>query len=97
MLALLLISLVACNKTDTTGSAGDAASAIAEAPAAASGNAITFVSTQDDKPFAIDTALFVTPAGKEFLTTGKNPYVGNEEAIAKPRQCRSAIPGESPR
>jgi cytochrome c-L len=27
--------------------------------------------------------LFTTPEAKEFLATGKNPYVGNTDAIAK--------------
>ncbi len=82
MLALML-SLVACNKADTSsGAAAPAASS--EAPAAASaGNAISFVDTQEGKPLAIDAALFDTPAAKEFLATGKNPYIGNAEAIAK--------------
>ena len=53
--------------------------------AAASGGdnkAISFVDTQEGKPLEIDHAFFDTPAAKEFLATGKNPYVGNEEAIA---------------
>jgi len=71
-LMLALLALSACGKKD----------AGTEAPAAA-GKAIQFVATQDDKPLAIDAALFDTPAAKEFLATGKNPYVGNAEAIAK--------------
>jgi cytochrome c-L len=43
---------------------------------------ISFVDTQEGKPLEIDHALFDTPAAKEFLATGKNPYVGDEEAIA---------------
>ena len=85
ILATMLLALSACNKSETAASSsgsGDAVTASAEAPAA-SGNAITFVSTQDDKPFTIDNALFTTPAAKEFLATGKNPYIGNEEAIGK--------------
>jgi cytochrome c-L len=44
---------------------------------------IEFVTTQDSKPLVINAALYDTPAAKEFLATGKNPYVGNAEAIAK--------------
>jgi cytochrome c-L len=66
--------LVACG--DKGGSSTGAASADA-------GEAIQFVTTQDGSPLKIDAALFDTPAAKEFLATGKNPYVGNEEAVAK--------------
>jgi cytochrome c-L len=72
---LCLLALSACGKKD-------AATVGAEA-SADSGKAIEFLATQDDKPFAIDAKLFTTPAAKEFLATGKNPYVGNAEAIAK--------------
>ena len=89
VLGLMLLALVACDKTSTSASGStDAASAApaasTEAPAAAaSGNSISFVDTQEGKPLIIDAALFVTPAAKEFLATGKNTYIGNEEAIAK--------------
>ena len=84
VLGLMLLALVACNKTSTSASGStDTASASTAAPAAASGNSISFVDTQEGKPLIIDAALFVTPAAKEFLATGKNSYVGNEEGIAK--------------
>lgn len=83
VLVFMLSALVACNKNDGTATTGSTEGATAAAPAAASGNAVTFIATQDDKPFTIDAALFTTPAAKEFLATGKNPYIGNEEAIAK--------------
>lgn len=80
VLVLLTISfgLAACGKGDsgagatTNNTAGES-----------SGKMIEFVTTQDGKPFKIDPALFDTPAAKEFMTTGKNPYIGNAEAIAK--------------
>ena len=72
---LCLLALSACGKKD-------AATAGAESSADSS-KAIEFLATQDDKPFVIDAKLFTTPAAKEFLATGKNPYVGNAEAIAK--------------
>ena len=78
-LVLLAASLTACNKSDDKA----AASGSAAAPAVSSGKAIEFVTTQDSKPLVIDAALFDTPAAKEFLATGKNPYVGNADAIAK--------------
>lgn len=78
-LALVLLALsaglTACGKGDS----GAASSGAAED----SGKAIEFVATQDGKAFEIDKALFNTPEAKEFLTTGKNPYIGNAEAIAK--------------
>jgi cytochrome c-L len=81
ILALVLSALVACNKADT-GTTAASADTPAAAPAT-SGNAIGFVDTQEGKPLVIDAVLFDTPAAKEFLATGKNPYIGNEEAIAK--------------
>ncbi len=80
ILVLMLSALVACNKTDTSAASGTEAAP--EAPASA-GNAISFVDTQEGKPLIIDAALFDTPEAKEFLATGKNPYIGNEEAIAR--------------
>jgi len=81
LLALITV-LAACGKQDAPAVEPSAASAGA-APAAASGNAISFVDTQEGKPLMIDAKLFTTPAAKEFLATGKNTYIGNEEAIAK--------------
>lgn len=72
---LCVLALGACGKKDA-GTTGTEA-------AADSGKAIEFVATQDDKPIVIDAKLFDTPAAKEFLATGKNPYIGNAEAIAK--------------
>ena len=71
---LTLVSLTAChqNDSDTSASAGEAAS---------SGEAIKFVKTQDGSPLEIKPELFDTPAAREFLATGKNPYVGKEDAI----------------
>jgi cytochrome c-L len=87
VLVLMLSALVACNQSGTSSSAApaagsDAAPATAAAPAA-SGPAIAFVDTQEGKPLIIDAALFDTPAAKEFLATGKNPYIGNKEAEEK--------------
>jgi len=76
VLILMLMALSACDKNAATG-AGTAA------PADAGGPAISFVDTQEGKPLVIDAKLFDTPAAKEFLTTGKNPYIGNADAIAK--------------
>jgi cytochrome c-L len=77
VLILMLMALSACDKK--TASTGGTESA----PATASGPAISFVDTQEGKPLVIDPALFITPAAKEFLSTGKNPYIGNAEAVAK--------------
>lgn len=75
VLMLVLTALTACGKKDA-GTADSASSA-------ADVKAIEFVTTQDGKPLVIDAKLFDTPAAKEFLATGKNPYIGNAEAIAK--------------
>ena len=80
VLVMMLSTLAACNKSDS--SAGTAATND-KAAAAPAGKAIDFVTTQDSKPLVIDAALFDTPAAKEFLATGKNNYVGDADAIAK--------------
>jgi cytochrome c-L len=67
MIALFaVLGLMACKK---------------EGAAAAGGEMIKFVTTQDGSPLEIKPELFDTPAAKEFLKTGKNPYVGNDDAI----------------
>lgn len=70
---VLITGLTACNKNDS--GSGEAASA------GASGPAIKFVKTQDGSPLEIKLELFDTPAAKEFLASGKNPYIGKEDAI----------------
>ncbi|MDX1915866.1 MAG: cytochrome c [Methylophilus sp.] len=77
ILLLLVLGVTGCDKKESAGTGGDAA------PVASSAKTIEFVDTQESKPLVIDAALFDTPAAKEFLATGKNPYIGNEEAIAK--------------
>lgn len=78
-LAMLMAFLTACNSENSASSATDDK----PAASAASAKSIEFVDTQEGKPLVIDAALFDTPAAKEFLATGNNPYIGNEEAIAK--------------
>lgn len=72
-LILLVAGLTACGNKDSAGSSGSSDNI----------KAIEFVTTQDSSPLKIDVALFDTPAAKEFLATGKNPYIGNAEAEAK--------------
>lgn len=78
MLGILLAILSGCSSESNVSSDTD------EKPAASVSavKTIEFVDTQEGKPLIIDAALFDTPAAKEFLTTGNNPYIGNEEAIA---------------
>lgn len=71
---VLMTGLSACDKNESA--SGDAASA-----GAPSGEAIKFTKTQDGSPLEIKPELFDTPAAKEFLATGKNPYIGKEDAI----------------
>ncbi len=70
---LLAAMLAACNNGGQSGAAADAGGGDIKA--------IQFVTTQDGQPMEIDQKMFDTPAAKEFLATGKNPYIGNEEAI----------------
>jgi len=44
--------------------------------------AVEFVDAQASKPLKIDPALFNTEQAKKFQSTGQNPYIGNQEAIA---------------
>lgn len=46
------------------------------------GAMINFVATQDGAPLEIKAELFDTAAAKEFMSTGKNTYIGNADAIA---------------
>lgn len=75
--ATLLLVVVACGKGD------NAASNKSSAASSGGGEMIKFVTTQDSQPLVIKAELFDTPAAKEFMTTGKNPYIGNADAIAK--------------
>jgi len=79
---VLLTSIVACDKNNNDAGTSPAADK-ATSSSAAEGGGVTFVATQDGAPIKIDPALFTTPEAKEFLATGKNPYVGNADAIAK--------------
>lgn len=78
MRSLLLTSvlaglLAACsNSGQSSGSGAESSEDI---------KAIQFVATQDGQPLQIDAKMFDTPAAKEFLSTGKNPYIGKEDAI----------------
>lgn len=66
--ALVITTLIGCSGKDG-GSAGG-------------GDMLSFVKTQDGSPLEIKAELFDTPHAKEFSKTGKNPYIGNAEAIA---------------
>lgn len=72
---LLSLGLIGCG--DKGGDGGKAGEKAAE------GKLIDFVTTQDGSPLKIDAKLFDTPAAKEFAATGKNPYIGQQEAIDK--------------
>ncbi|OIQ83132.1 cytochrome c-L precursor [mine drainage metagenome] len=71
---MMILSLVACGRN------GDKA---ASAENGGTGKMIEFYTTQDGKPLEINPALFDTPAAKEFAATGKNPYIGQQQAIEK--------------
>jgi len=44
---------------------------------------INLVDTQSGAPLAISPDAFDTPQAKEFLATGKNPYIGDDAAIKR--------------
>lgn len=74
--ALMALGLAACGKNNGTDGAASSSSGT-------DAKMIEFVTTQDGKPMEIKAELFDTPAAKEFMTSGKNPYVGKQEAIDK--------------
>ena len=68
---LILAVLAACSGKSESGSASTG------------GAMVAFVKTQDGSPLEIKAELFDTAQAKEFGATGKNPYIGNAEAIAQ--------------
>lgn len=72
---LMSLGLVACGDKGGGGSGSTSSSS--------GGKMVEFVATQDGKPIEIKPELFDTPAAKEFASTGKNPYLGQQEAIDK--------------
>jgi cytochrome c-L len=73
---VVAFGMAACGKGgDNT--AGSAASMAKES----GGKAVDFVTTQDGQSLTIKPELFDTAAAKEFMATGKNPYIGNQDAI----------------
>lgn len=73
LMSVLATLLVACGNDGQSGSGSEAS--------AEDIKAIKFEATQDGQPLQIDVKMFDTPAAKEFLSTGKNPYIGKEDAI----------------
>jgi cytochrome c-L len=81
LLVAVVLAVAGCGDKSSDSATKEAVSGGDAKPA--SSKSIEFVTTQDGKPLVIDAALFDTPAAKEFLATGNNPYIGNAEAIAK--------------
>ena len=73
ILALMLSTLVACNKAGTSSSAATGSATAPVATAAATGSC-NLVSTKDGSPLAIKVVATDTPEAKEFLATCINPY-----------------------
>ncbi|GBG14739.1 cytochrome C [Novimethylophilus kurashikiensis] len=71
------------NRTILAASIATAAIFIHQNLMAAEGQMQQFVATQDGSPLQIKPELFDTPAAKEFAATGKNTYIGNQDAIAR--------------
>lgn len=74
--ALMALGMTACGK------GGDGA-ASSGGMTESGAKMVDFVATQDGQPLAIKPELFDTPAAKEFMSTGKNPYIGNQQAIGR--------------
>ena len=71
-IALMAGMLVACGDKSTGETADSSGSNM---------KSIGFVKTQDGTALEIKADLFDTAAAKEFYSTGKNSYIGNEEAM----------------
>jgi cytochrome c-L len=84
MFSVTVLALSACGNGNKNGDKGSAEAQSGEV------KMLEFVSTQDGKPLAIKPELFDTPQAKEFASTGKNPYIGNEEAAAKGKKLFQA-------
>lgn len=76
---LMSFGITACGKNAGT----DGADSSAESKSGSDAKMMEFVTTQDGKPLEIKPELFDTPAAKEFMSTGKNTYVGNQEAAER--------------
>jgi cytochrome c-L len=74
---IMAFGLVACGKDGDATGGGD------KAAVAPPGKMVDFMATQDGSPLTIRPELFDTPEAKEFAATGKNPYIGKQEAIDK--------------
>lgn len=74
LMIAFVVFVAACGKNGAP-SGGD------KAAAAEGGKMLQFVTTQDGSPMEIKPELFDTPAAKEFASTGKNPYIGKQDAI----------------
>lgn len=68
LIVVMILTLISCSKSEQS---------------SASSPSISFNATQDGSPILIDASQFDTPAAKNFLKTGKNDYIGKDEAIAK--------------
>lgn len=75
---IVALALVGCGKSGDVGNTQGE-----KAAEGASLKMIDFVTTQDGSPLVIKPELFDTPEAREFATTGKNPYIGKQEAIEK--------------
>lgn len=77
LLAIALVAtLSACGSESGSSNGGSAAT-----ESGSDLKMIELVTTQDGSPLKIDAKMFDTPAAKEFITTGKNPYIGVEAEI----------------
>ena len=79
--SLIVFCILAAAITSGCGKGGSAGGG--DKATASGGTMIAFMTTQDSSPLAIKPELFDTTAAKEFMITGKNPYIGKADAIAK--------------
>jgi cytochrome c-L len=77
LMAAMVMALGACDKKATSPTGAETKEA------ASPGKMLDFVTTQDGSPLVVKPDLFDTPEAREFAATGKNPYIGKQEAIDK--------------
>lgn len=80
-LTLTLVLSAALILSACSGKSSDSASDSSAVDA--TGTKVAFVKTQDGSALEIKTELFDTAEAKQFLSSGKNPYIANADAIQK--------------
>jgi cytochrome c-L len=80
LLLIAALSMMSCGQDGTSVEGESQIAGKGKEPVA---HLIEFASTQDGSSINIKAALFDTPEAMKFASSGKNPYIGQQEAIDK--------------